>query len=142
MFFCKPACYLGKSLVCSDANADRHTGTLDDTFVKPRAPFFQIAVLHDVKIDEALVYGIAEMVRSLLPYYLHYPSCHLSIQFIVGREHRYLFLRELLCQLEIRHSRLDAHALCFVGTCHDASIVVAQHNDGLAIQVGAEYPLA
>ena len=46
--------------------------------------------------------------------------------------------RELLLQLEVRRTLLDAHRLSLVATCHYAAVIIRQYDHGNALQVWPE----
>ena len=89
-------------------------------------------MLHAVKIDEALVYRIAEIGWYLLTDQAHDTASQFSIKFIVRGKHGNLMVRELLGQLEIRRSSFDTHRLCFIATGNYTTIVIAQYHDWLS----------
>ena len=93
----------------------------------------------------------------------HDSACQLSIQLIIAGEHGYLLVgnrwssernvilvwtlpsrvrgrakAKLLGKLKIWGSGFDAHLLGFVAAGYDTAIIVAQHNNGLAVQVRAK----
>ena len=94
------------------------------------------------KIHEALVNRVAEIGWCLLTDDAHYTSCQFSIQFIVRGEYGNLLPRELLRQLKVWRTLLDAHLLSLVGTCHYTAVVIRQHHDWLSLQVRTENLLA
>ena len=91
-------------------------------------------------LDKAFVDAVTKVGRRFLTDDFHHTTCQFAIQLIVAREHCNLLVRELLSQLEIRHTSLDAHLLCLVRSCHNTSVVVRQNNNRLAIQVRSEHP--
>ena len=133
--------HLCQCLSGSNTYADRHPDTLSDALVQMLAPCFQIHAVDALPIDKALVNAVPEISWSFLPDYFHYPACEFSVQLIVTGEHCYLLVRKLLGKLEVWSSGFDAHLLGFVAAGYDTAVIVAQHNNGLAVQVGPKHPL-
>ena len=122
-------------------DADWHTDTLLYALVKVLTPFFQLSVvdvLQSVEIDKTLVDAISEIGWSFLLDDFHDSACQFSVQLIVAGEHGYLFIWKLLGKLEVWGSGFDAHLLGFVAAGYDTAVIVAQHNNGLAVQVRAK----
>lgn len=51
-------------------------------------------------------------------------------------------LNGILLDLKKRHAALEAHGLGLLGERHDAAVVVGEHNNRFAAQLGTEKPLA
>ena len=133
---------LCQGLCRGDAYADGYAHALPDAPVELFAPPFQscAAIVHveRIEIDETFIDAVAEIGRCFLSDDFHHPGREFAIELVVAGEDGYLLVGQLLCQLVIGHPGLDAEFLGFVAACHDASIVVAQHNHGFAIQVRAK----
>lgn len=141
VFLCKVACHLRQRLVGSYAHAHRHSHPASDLSVQLLAPGLQVHSLQVLKIDEALVDGVAEVGRSLLLDDGDHAGRHLAIELIVGGEDRYLVLRKLLPELEKGCSRLHSQCLGLVAPGHHAAVVVGQYDHGFSLQVWTENPL-
>ena len=118
--------HLCKCFVWGQTDTDRHPNVLLYLFMQILAPFLQVQMLHAIKVDEALVNGIAKICRNLFTDNAYYTTCQFSVQFIVGREHGNLLVRELLGQLEI-WSSLNPHLLSFIRPRYYASVVIRQY---------------
>ena len=99
-------------------------------------------MLHAVEPDEALVDGVTEILGGFLPDDSHHAGGQFAVELVVGREDGDLLVGELLLQLEVREACLDAEFLGLVGAGDDAAVVVGEDDDGFAVEVGPEDPLA
>ena len=105
-------------------------------------PGLQVEVIHAVEDAESLVDGVAMKLRCFVAHDVHQPSCHVGVELVVARKGIESGTGKELGQLKGGCTGLHAQGLGFVAARHDAPVVVAQHNHGLAIEVGAERPLA
>ena len=122
-------------------DADWHTHALLDALVKVLTPFLQlfvVCILQSVEIDKAFVDAISEISWSFLLDDFHDSACQFSIQLVVAGEYGYLLVWKLLGKLEVWGSGFDSHLLGFVAAGYNTAVVVAQHNNGLAVQVRAK----
>jgi hypothetical protein len=60
----------------------------------------------------------------------HHASGQIGIEFVVARENGDVFPKAELIDLEVGLAHFDAELFRFFGSSDDASIVVAEHNDG------------
>ena len=117
---------LGQCLVGSQTDADWQAYLALYTLMKVLAPCLQLIQLYAIEIHKAFINRVAEIGWCLLTDDAHYTSCQFSIQFIVRGEYGNLLPRELLRQLKVRRTLLDAHLFSLVGTCYNTAVVIRQ----------------
>ena len=106
------------------------------------APLLELSGREAVEYGECLVDGVAEAHGRHVAYDGHDACGQLAIQLVVGRERFNPDMGQLLAQLIVGCACLDAELLGLLAARHDAAVVVGEHDDGLAFQIGPEDTLA
>ena len=101
-----------------------------------------IRPLHTPQVQERLVDGILLDRRGEHPQHLLHPTRHIAVQREIRRKHRHVVLLHDVTDFEKRSAHRDAQCLGLVAAGDGTAIVVAQHDDGLSLQIGTEHPFA
>ena len=131
---------LGQGLGPGDADRYRNAGPAFDGGADILTVSLQPASLKAGQVEECLVDGIKLDIGGKGLKGTHYAGRHVAVQWVVGGIDLNVVTADFAARLEQRFAHGDAERFGLVGAGNDAAVVVGQHDDRAALQVGREDP--
>ena len=135
---------LGEGFGGGDADAGGNVGALQDFGADVAGIFFERAeiALHAVEAEKRFVDGIHFDFGGDVGEVIHDAAAHVAVEGVVAAEYLHLVLFDEGASLEQGLAHFESNGLGFGGAGDDAPVVVAEDDNGHAVEGGLEGPLA